>query len=122
MATVVDLVTPPSSPELPAAGGGADAMPPIKMEKRAATEPPNYSSDDGDFVQVQQHKKTRVASSSSAGDVDEDCVITGTTGTNPLIDFAHARWNCCKHPISKGSAETYCQNCHCVICDVPASE
>ena len=40
-------------------------MPPVKMEKRAASEPPNYDSDDGDVVQVQQHKKTHVASASS---------------------------------------------------------
>ena len=114
-----------TSPDLPPAGGDADAIPPIKSEMRAAVRQPNYESDDGEVVQVQHHKKARVddaAAGSSCAAADDECVITGTTGTNPLIDFAHARWNCCKHPISVGSEETYCQNCHCVICDVPASE
>ena len=40
-----------------------------------------------------QHKGARVdaaGSPSSAADADDGCVITGTTGTHPLIDFAHA--------------------------------
>eukprot|EP00966_Prymnesium_polylepis_P088967 2058925-Prymnesium_polylepis.1 len=119
---VVDLVTPPSSPDLPPTGGDADAIPPIKSEKRAAVHPPDYESDDGDVVQVQHPKKARVDAAVSSSADDDECVMIGTTGTNPLIDFAHARWNCCKHPISVGTEQTYCQNCHCVICDVPASE
>lgn len=123
--TVVDLVTPPSSPDLPPADANADAIPPIKSEKRAAVHPPKYDSDDGEVVQVQHPKKARVdAAAAGSSAEDDECVITGTTGENPLIDFAHARWNCCKYPINKGpeSPPMYCQNCHCVICDVPASE
>eukprot|EP00966_Prymnesium_polylepis_P080223 1858824-Prymnesium_polylepis.2 len=120
---VVDLVTPPSSPDLPPADGDADGIPPIKSEKRAAVLPPHYDSDNGEVVQVHP-KKARVdaaaAASSSSSAADDECVITGATGTHPLIDFAHARWNCCKHPVDQGP-QTYCQNCHCVICDVPAS-
>eukprot|EP00966_Prymnesium_polylepis_P030210 702232-Prymnesium_polylepis.1 len=120
--TVVDLVTPPSSPDLHPSGEEEEAMPPIKSEKRAAVHPPNYESDDGEVLQVQQNpKKARVDAAGSSA-ADDECVITGTTGENPLIDFAHARWNCCKHPIAVGKEQTYCQNCHCVICDVPASE
>lgn len=121
---VVDLVTPPSSPDLPPADGDADGIPPIKSEKRAAVHPPEYEKDDGEVVQVQHPpKKSRVdaPAGSSSSAADDECVITGSTGTHPLIDFAHARWNCCKYPVAQ-VPETYCQNCHCVICDVPASE
>ena len=120
--TVVDLVTPPSSPDLHPSGEEEEAMPPIKSEKRAAVNPPNYESDDGEVLQVQHPKKPRVDAADGSSAADDECVITGTTGKNPLIDFAHARWNCCKHPIAVGKEQTYCQNCHCVICDVPASE
>ena len=50
---VVDLVTPPSSPDLPPADGDADGIPPIKSEKRAAVHPPDCDAEDDEVVEVQ---------------------------------------------------------------------
>ncbi len=118
--SVVNLVTPPSTPgPEPFVIGHDDA---VKRERSTET---MYDSDEPVEVQPPQHKKQHVeAVASSSTDVD-DCVVTATSGKNPLVDFPHARWNCCSVPIvwgQTGNASAFCPNCHCAICDVPASE
>ena len=90
-----------------------------------------YDSDDCVEVDAPTHlhKKQRhetscagpSTASSSAADA-ADCVVTGTAGDNPFIDFVHARWYCCAFPIKNYPPATFCPKCYCAVCDIPASK
>ena len=126
--TTINLVTPPGSPAPMAEDDTRDGERGKQKVKDESL--PLYDSDDS-VVEMSQPKKQRtfassssdVASSSSC-DQDDECTIVGTHGHNALVDFAHARWNCAKHRVhSTGwTADQFCQNCHCVICDTPVAE
>ena len=129
--TTINLVTPPASPaplDEDEDGRKRDKRP-VKDEDL-----PVYDSDSSVVeVELSQAKKQQrtfassssdVAASSSSHDMDDECSVVGSYGQNPLVDFAHARWNCAKHPIHSigWTAHKFCQNCHCVICDTPVAE
>lgn len=50
---------------------------------------------------------------------DDDCTIVHCTGDHPFKDFPHHRENCLVH---RKVNKQFCQNCFCMVCDVPASE
>lgn len=126
MTDTVNLVTPPSSPS-----DRDDVVFHQKIPRDSTGSDPVYYGDDP-VEMPPQPKKQRVeamaAMSNSAGgdsagdDDDDDCVITGSSGLHPLVDFAHGRWNCCKVPINTHPVRSFCQNCYCVICDMPANQ
>ncbi|KAF5726984.1 hypothetical protein HS088_TW22G00670 [Tripterygium wilfordii] len=53
------------------------------------------------------------------GDSDEVIVI-GEKGQIACRDYAHARYLCAKFPFSSTPHESYCDRCHCFVCDSPA--
>ncbi|VEU37751.1 unnamed protein product [Pseudo-nitzschia multistriata] len=59
---------------------------------------------------------------SDTGDVE---VLGSRGGQNALSDFPHAREDCVVHPFANdGRAQTnrtFCPNCYCYVCDLPAS-
>ena len=126
--TTINLVTPPGSPAPVAEDDARDGERGKRKVKDESL--PLYDSDDS-VVEMSQPKKQRtfassssdVASSSSC-DQEDECTIVGSHGHNALVDFAHARWNCAKHRVhtTGWTADQFCQNCHCVICDTPIAE
>ena len=68
-----------------------------------------------------------IAASTSANandadaDDDDDVTFVGRTGALALVDFPHARENCAQHPWKPGFERTFCENCYCFVCDIPAS-
>ena len=114
---LVDLVTPPPSPKmgLPDDRDGVS----VKRERNPQT---TYDDNDEPVVVNPRPKKTRAAEPVAGAFADDACVLTGSMGDNPLIDYAHARWHCCAVPIKRNLAVQHCPNCYCVICDVPADE
>ena len=86
-----------------------------------------HSAPSDGVEEVQPPKRQRVSGlvesgASSAMQDDDECVVVGSTGENPNIDFAHTRWNCLKHPRDKTDPHTCCDKCFCVICDIPAAQ
>lgn len=121
---VVNLITPPSSPDIEEPEPGSSAG--VKKEKRSeATDDPMYDSDDPIEVQpvpkMPRLQQQEAGASSSCAATDDDCVVTGASGEHPLVDYAHARWNCCAVPMKTNSLN-FCPKCHCVICDKPANQ
>jgi len=61
------------------------------------------------------------AAAAADDDDDDDVTFVGRTGALALVDFPHARENCAQHLWKPGSERTYCENCYCFVCDIPAS-
>lgn len=122
-AACINLITPPASP----AGDGELAEPSGSSVKMEGVPPPRGSEVmyDSDVEETEPpSKQQRVDHMSQlrqeASDDEVECL--GCSGSNPLIDFAHARFHCRAFPIASGTEHKACANCYCCICDVPASE
>ncbi|MQL88887.1 hypothetical protein Taro_021455 [Colocasia esculenta] len=53
-------------------------------------------------------------------DAEDEVFIVGETGEVALRDFPHSRHLCSKFPFSKTPHESYCDQCYCYVCDIPA--
>ncbi|KAF5741808.1 hypothetical protein HS088_TW10G00814 [Tripterygium wilfordii] len=53
------------------------------------------------------------------GDSDE-VIVVGQKGQIACRDYPHARYLCAKFPFSSTPHESYCDRCHCFVCDSPA--
>ena len=123
---VIDLNTPPSTPK----DVEGDEEVRVKASEDDEMRPTREHSAPSDGVEeVQPPKKQRVgdvmlveSGASSAMQDDDECVVVGSTGENPNIDFPHTRWNCLKHPRDTTDPHTCCDKCFCVICDIPATQ
>jgi hypothetical protein len=56
-------------------------------------------------------------------DDDDEVVITGTSGPEPLSDYPHPRCNCMKTPNVNPHGDvdqnkSHCGNCYCYVCDL----
>ena len=144
---VVDLITPPSSPE-------AAPLRPTALGKRKSTdnEPlvveDDSNSDDCHEVErpvqpalrgVATPYSAAAASSTAASSCamaasssisaapltdDDELEFLGRTGDNALEDFPHARENCAAVPFGRGDsaqALKHCPQCFCFVCDATAA-
>ena len=140
MADVIDLITPPGSPEQDV----ENVKPLGKRKATAATDAVCIllDSSDDDELEAVIPKVARGAAgcSSSAddgmveevaapppvltraadGEDDDDLEFIGRTGHNALEDFPHSREHCVAFAFAAATAQQHCPNCFCMVCDVPA--
>lgn len=50
----------------------------------------------------------------------EDLVLIGASGPVACRDYPHARYVCAKFPFESTPHESFCEQCHCYVCDVLA--
>ncbi|RID44358.1 hypothetical protein BRARA_I01154 [Brassica rapa] len=51
---------------------------------------------------------------------DEEVLVVGQKGEVACRDFPHPRHSCAKYSFNSTSHESYCDMCHCYVCDIPA--
>lgn len=61
------------------------------------------------------------ANKQPGGGGDDEIELVGTTGSNALADFPHARENCVTCPFH-ADPRKHCANCYCYVCDAPAAK
>ena len=52
---------------------------------------------------------------------NDDIELLGSSGTNALIDFPHARENCVQF-VFANDPSMHCANCYCYVCDAPVQD
>ncbi|KAF2576704.1 hypothetical protein F2Q70_00001139 [Brassica cretica] len=55
-----------------------------------------------------------------ADDNDDEVLVVGQKGEVACRDFPHPRHSCAKYSFNSTSHESYCDMCHCYVCDIPA--
>ncbi|KAJ4867693.1 RPM1 interacting protein 13 [Raphanus sativus] len=53
-------------------------------------------------------------------DDDDEVLVVGQKGEIACRDFPHPRHSCAKYSFNSTSHESYCDMCHCYVCDIPA--
>ncbi|KAJ4877010.1 RPM1 interacting protein 13 [Raphanus sativus] len=77
--------------------------------------------DDDDCVLLDcDPDKTSAAVEAEADDDDDEVLVVGQKGEIACRDFPHPRHSCAKYSFNSTSHESYCDLCHCYVCDIPA--
>ncbi|KAG2302947.1 hypothetical protein Bca4012_061266 [Brassica carinata] len=85
---------------------------------RAALE--DEDDDDDDCVILDCDPVKTSAAVEAEADDDDEVLVVGQKGEIACRDFPHPRHSCAKYAFNSTSHESYCDMCHCYVCDIPA--
>ncbi|VVB11249.1 unnamed protein product [Arabis nemorensis] len=80
---------------------------------------PTVEDDDCVVLDCDPYKMTAKENAIDTCETD-DVLVVGQKGEIACRDYPHSRHACAKYPFNSTSHESYCEMCHCYVCDTRA--
>ncbi|CAH8359071.1 unnamed protein product [Eruca vesicaria subsp. sativa] len=92
----------------------------LNSSTQAALEDDDDDDDDCVILDCDSDKTSAAFESKADDDDNDEVLVVGQKGEKACRDFPHPRHSCAKYSFNSTSHESYCDMCHCYVCDIPA--